>query len=164
MILHLTLASLLAGSGALAPAQDSKTPKVPDIVYVPDDDKEMNAAMESARKTLDEFIKVWKKRTAAQTEFAVKVAIRDGDKIEHFWVGVSKFDGKNFEGHIANEPGLVKNVKEGDLIAVAKAKVEDWMYVQKRKLNGGYTTKLLYKRLKPDERKALDASIPYKIE
>jgi uncharacterized protein YegJ (DUF2314 family) len=84
--------------------------------------------------------------------------------VEHFWVKITKFDGEQFEGTINNDPELVKTVKDGDRIKVEKEKVEDWMYVEKNKLVGGYTVRLLRDRLSPAERKALDDSLPFKIE
>ena len=84
--------------------------------------------------------------------------------MEHFWVAISEFDGKQFKGIINNDPDLVTNVKAGDAINVDKDKIGDWMYVEKKKLIGGYTVRVLRNRLSPEERKALDESIPYKIE
>jgi uncharacterized protein YegJ (DUF2314 family) len=147
-----------------AAADDKGTNKAPDVIYVADDDKEMNAAMEKARKSVEEFIKVFQTRQKGQSDFGVKVAIRDGKKVEHFWVQISKFDGKQFEGAISNDPTLVKTVKSGDPIKIPKEKIGDWMYVEKKKLVGGFTVRVLRNRLAPAERKALDESIPYKID
>ena len=74
------------------------------------------------------------------------------------------FDGRQFEGTISNDPTIVKTVKSGDVVKVEKNAVEDWMYVEKRKLVGGYTVRVLRDRLSAAERKALDDSLPYKID
>ena len=155
--IFLTL-SLLTGSAF------GQAGTAPDVVLVPDDDKEINAAMEQARKSVEDFVKVFQARKPGQSRFAVKVAIRDGKQVEHFWAAVSKFDGEQFEGVIRNDPMLVKNVKDGDPVKVAKGKISDWMYVENQKLVGGYTIRALRKQLSPAERKELDASVPYKIE
>ncbi len=161
----LCLAFAWPGGAVLrADDKDKSPPKVPDIVFVPEDDKEMNAAMDKARKSIEDFVKVVQKPKKGQSHFAIKVAIRDGKNVEHFWVKVAKFEGAKFEGEIDNDPMLVKTVKDGDKITVAKDKVEDWMYVEDRKMVGGYTTRLLRDRLTPAERKALDESLPFKIE
>ena len=164
LFLGLVTSMTLFAVPLLGDDKDKASNKTPDIVYVAEDDKEMNAAMEKARKSVDELIKVFKNRKKGQRQFGVKVAIRDGKKVEHFWVQISKFDGKQFVGEIANDPMVVKTVKEGDEIKVAKDKISDWMYVDKDKLVGGYTVRVLRKRLSPEERKALDDSLDYKIE
>ena len=138
--------------------------KAPDIVMVADDDKEMNAAMDKARTSVDNFIKVFQKQKPTQSDFGIKTAIHDGTKVEHFWVQVMSFDGRQFEGTISNDPTIVKTVKSGDVVKVEKNAVEDWMYVEKRKLVGGYTVRVLRDRLSAAERKALDDSLPYKID
>ncbi|MBX7102634.1 MAG: DUF2314 domain-containing protein [Gemmataceae bacterium] len=141
-----------------------KTESAPDLVFVPENDKEMNAAMEKARKSIDEFGKVFQERKKEHSDFGVKVAIRDGKKVEHFWVQISKFDGKQFAGKISNDPQIVKTVQAGNKISVDKDKISDWMYVENKKLVGGFTVRVLRDRLSPAERKALDRSVPYKIE
>jgi uncharacterized protein YegJ (DUF2314 family) len=138
--------------------------KAPDLIVVTEDDKEMSAAMEKARKSVDTFIRAFQKQHAGQSDFGVKMAIRDGKKVEHFWVEVTRFDGKQFEGTISNDPTMVTTVKSGDHVKVEKNKIDDWMYVAKGKLVGGYTVRVLRDRLSAAERKALDDSLPYKID
>ncbi len=156
--------SLQSGAGAQDKDKDKGSKPPPDVVYVPENDKEMNEAMDKARKTADEFVKLFQKRQKSQSEFAVKVAIREGKKVEHFWVAISEFDGKQFKGIINNDAELATTVKAGDEVKVDKDKIGDWMYVDKKKLIGGYTVRVLRNRLSPEERKALDESIPYKID
>jgi uncharacterized protein YegJ (DUF2314 family) len=136
----------------------------PDVVLVEENDKEMNAAMDKARKSVEDFVKAFQKADKSRSGFAVKIAIKDGKQVEHFWVGITKFDGMQFEGTINNEPALVKTIKEGEKVKVEKARVEDWMYIENKKLVGGYTVRVLRNRLTPEERKALDDSVPFKID
>jgi uncharacterized protein YegJ (DUF2314 family) len=158
------LLAFVVGSPQLLALGQEKKGKVPDLVLVDENDKEMNAAMEKARKSVGDFLKAYQKPTRKQSQFAIKVGIKDGKKVEHFWVAVTKYDGKQFVGTISNEPQFVTNVKEGEVVTVDKDKIEDWMFVEDRKLVGGYTVRLLRSRLTPEERKALDESIPYKID
>jgi uncharacterized protein YegJ (DUF2314 family) len=166
MRLELLFVSAVTLLLALSPvvADDKGKTKAPDIVLVSENDKEMNAAMEKARKSVDDFINVFEKRKKRQSNFAVKVAIQDGKNVEHFWVEVTKFADQQFEGRISNDPMIVKTVAAGDEVKVAKDKIGDWMYVENKKLVGAYTTRVLRNRLSPEERKALDESIPYKID
>ena len=48
----------------------------------------------------------------------------------------------SFQGTVNNEPEKVKTVKMGQKVTVA-AKISDWMYVENRKLVGGYTMRVL---------------------
>jgi uncharacterized protein YegJ (DUF2314 family) len=59
---------------------------------------------------------------------------------------------------------VVKTVKTGDKIKVRKDTISDWMYVENNRLVGGYTVRILRNRLSLVQRKALDDSVPYKIE
>jgi uncharacterized protein YegJ (DUF2314 family) len=72
--------TFLAFSALLADDKDKAPTKAPDIVFVPEDDKEMNAAMEKARKSVEEFFKVFQNPQKGQSDFGIKVAIRDGKK------------------------------------------------------------------------------------
>jgi uncharacterized protein YegJ (DUF2314 family) len=143
---------------------NSKNDRTPDVVYIQQDDEELIEAMEKAQQTLDDFIEVFENPTKKQDSFAIKIAIKDGDDVEHFWVEIFDFNGRQFKGYLSNEPAIVGTVQQGDKISTSKDKVEDWMYVEKGKLVGGYTIKILRKRLSPTERKQLDKAVPYMIE
>jgi uncharacterized protein YegJ (DUF2314 family) len=157
-------ATLFMVSTPLFDAKCVAADKAPDIVPVAENDKEMNAAMEKARKSIEDFIRVFLNRQKSQSDFGVKVAIREGKEVEHFWVAISRFDGNEFDGEIGNTPMVVKTVKTGDKIKVRKDTISDWMYVENNRLVGGYTVRILRNRLSLVQRKALDDSVPYKIE
>lgn len=160
--------SLKLGETAASTFQQSKSnqdkPKPPDLIIVSGDDKEMNAAMDKARKSVDDFVKAYENITKEQGDFGIKIAVRDGKSVEYFWARLTKYSDEKFTGIITNDPELVKTVKAGDKVDIEKDKICDWMYVEKKKLVGGYTVRVLRDRLSPAERKVLDDSIPYKIE
>jgi len=52
----------------------------------------------------------------------------------------------------------------GQKVTVAPAKISDWMYVENRKLVGGYFMGALRNALTPAERAAFDKSLPFVIE
>ena len=66
-------------------------------------------------------------------------------------------------GTIANDPALVRTVKLRDHRPVRVNEISDWM-VRQRRLVGGYTMRVMVNRLADDERKAMLASLPFKIE
>ena len=43
------------------------------------------------------------------------------------------------------------------------SQITDWMYIDKGRLVGGYTTRLIRARMTPAERAALDKASPYKF-
>ena len=152
MIMLLTL----AGCGKKQPADK--------VTWVADDDPRMNTAMEKARSTVQNFIDALKAPRAGQSAFSIKVAFADGADTEHMWLTPVTYDGTNFQGTVNNEPEKVKSVKMGQKVSVVPAKISDWMYLDNRKLVGGYTTRVLRDALTPAERADFDKSVPFVIE
>jgi uncharacterized protein YegJ (DUF2314 family) len=74
------------------------------------------------------------------------------------------YDGKSFHGLVDNRPMDVKNVHLGEHVAIAPNQVTDWMFVKDGKLIGGYTTRILYARLSPEERAEFDKQADFRIE
>jgi len=113
------------------------------------DETEMDAAMANARKALNHF------RTALDSgtgeNHAIKVAIHDGDKTEHFWlVDVSATD-EGFKGILNNEPGIVSNVSFGDEVKATGTNISDWMYLLDEKMHGNYTIRVMLPNMPEDE-------------
>lgn len=146
----------LAGCGTKAPTDK--------VTYVADDDPRMNAAIAKARSTVETFIAALNSPGASQSEFAVKLAFKDGAHIEHMWLSPVTVDGANFVGIVNNDPERVTNVKLGQRVTVATTEVSDWMYVDNGKLVGGETLRVLRDSLSPDERADFDKSVPFVVE
>jgi uncharacterized protein YegJ (DUF2314 family) len=73
------------------------------------------------------------------------------------------FDGKNFHGRIDNKPLEVKNVRFGQRVTVDPKEVSDWMFLKDGKLMGGYTTRVLYARLSPEEKAEFDREAEFEV-
>lgn len=116
------------------------------MTLVEADDPEMMAAEKQARDTLDDFIQAMQKPSPAQSDFGVKHAFVDGETYEHMWISGLTYANGKFSGVLANEPGMVANVKEGDPVTIDRSEVEDWMYFDGENLVGGYTVKVLVSR------------------
>ena len=153
----------LCGCGKKPPtgAKDMRPDKV---TYVADDDPRMNAAIEKDRATVDTFIAALKAPKASQSAFSIKMAFTEGVNTEHMWLTPVTYDGTNFQGTINNEAAKVKNVKMGQKVSAAPSKISDWMYIDNRKLVGGYTLRVLRDALTPAERTDFDRSVPFVIE
>jgi uncharacterized protein YegJ (DUF2314 family) len=150
------LALVIAGCGKKHPADK--------VTYVSDDDPRMNAAMEKARSTVGTFISALKAPKAGQAAFSVKMAFTDGSATEHMWLTPVNYDGRSFQGTVNNQPEKVKNVTMGQKVTVEPSKISDWMYVENRKLVGGYTLRVLRDALPPNERAGFDKSVPFVID
>ena len=98
------------------------------------------------------------------TDFEVKKAFVDGHNAEHLWVGDLKWDGTNFRGKINNKPHDLRNVKLGQSVVVAPQEISDWMFIKNGKLIGGYTTRVLYARLSPQDKARFNKEADFKIE
>ena len=122
-----------------------------DVIQVPEDDAEMNAAIASARSSLPTFWDKLAKPEPGEDGFALKVRIVDGGQSEHFWLVEVKRDGDKLSGRINNEPNLVGNVKEGDRYNFAEADITDWMFMRNGKIVGNATMRPLLKQMAPEE-------------
>ena len=101
------------------------------------DEAKMDAAIERARKEVDEFMKVLAATNA--DSFSVKAPIKDANGTEHFWITDVRYEKGEFVGKIGNDPGIVENVKMGQVWRIKKEEISDWMYVRGEKIHGGYT-------------------------
>jgi uncharacterized protein YegJ (DUF2314 family) len=131
---------------------------------VSDDDKQIDRAVENAQRTLGFFMAALKAKKNGDTVFEIKKGFIDGDKVEHLWIKRVTYDGKNFHGQIDNQPLEVSNVHLGQRITVAPEAVTDWMFLKNGKLIGGYTTRVLYARLLPEDKEEFDKHVEFKIE
>jgi uncharacterized protein YegJ (DUF2314 family) len=131
-------------------------------IGVAGDDREMNAAISEARRTIKQFYDAFANPRKGQTSFLLKVVFVSDDQVEHIWLADLELSGTKPKGVIANEPQSrgfrFKQTVEFDL-----TRISDWMYVDNGTLVGGYTSRLLRNRLSPEERKKLDAQVPYRF-
>ena len=146
--LHTIIAALPICLGSISAASESDAP---DTLYKGEySDSKMDLAMKDARKALSKF-KASMTRKSAKNQ-AIKVAIRDGEKVEHFWIiNVTEIKG-GYKGTLNNEPGIVSNVKMGDEVKAVGEDISDWMYIENRKMHGNYTLRVLLPNMPEKER------------
>jgi uncharacterized protein YegJ (DUF2314 family) len=122
-----------------------------EIIQVPDGNAAMAEAFRKARATLPEFLALARAPRSTVTGMAVKVAVRDANANEFFWItGFTQRDDK-YAGRIDNTPRSVKNVREGDVITFAEAEIVDWLYLENGKMKGNYTACALLSREPPQD-------------
>lgn len=101
---------LLLLSSGLSYADD----KIPDrIKMVKDQDKDMAAAIEKARSTLDGFLAVYRNPPDGAAGFKLKMMMSDSNGTEHFWMTPFKEVTGGFAGVLANEPKVVTSAEWG---------------------------------------------------
>lgn len=144
--------------------RENKAAGPPGYQQVEDNDKQFNRATEHAQRSLGFFMAALKAKKPGDSGFEIKKAFVDGDNVEHLWINDVTYDGQSFHGKINNNPIDVKNVRLGQSVTVAPKDVTDWMFVKDGKLIGGYTTRVFYARLSPDERAKFDQQADFKID
>ncbi len=163
LLAFLALAALAATAGAGDESIVHRSGQ-PDVFRVSTENARMNAAIEKARGTVEEFIGAFTNAGAHQRSFAIKVPVIEGTHIEQFWMDIERFSNGQFTGRIANQPLDVRNVHFGDRIVVDKERISDWMYVDRGRLVGGFTIKALREGMSVADRKAFDAGLPFEID
>ena len=130
----------------------SRQPREDRIINVEANDAEMESAIATAREKLPQFWQVFTHPEKGESDFSLKVRIKDGQGTEHFWVTQieRKEDGKIF-GVINNDPEIVKTVKLNDRVAVPEGDISDWLYTRDGKMVGNYTLRVLFKQMPPKE-------------
>jgi len=154
---------VLSLSFMIANCNSKKSSENDAVTPVSDDDQEMNAAMQQARKTLNAFVERFTNPRTTDKWFLVKGRFTHEGRVEHIWVADLVFDGKVFSGVLANQPEL-PGLKFKQQVSVPMENISDWMYVSNGRLIGGFTTRVLYGRMSPEERKRDDAGRPYRID
>jgi uncharacterized protein YegJ (DUF2314 family) len=158
-------ASLLAGcSGDRDSGGTVKRPGQPPVTHVEDDDPKMLAAIDQARATADDFIRALNAPRTSQSDFSVKLPIKDGEEVEHMWITPVRHLNGRFVGAINNEPVSVRTVKMGDEVQVAKDEISDCMYIDDGKLVGGFTLRVLRDNLPENERQEFDRTVPFTVD
>ena len=82
--------------------------------------------------------------------FKLKAIVRDGKKLETFWITPFRAVGEDFEGVVANTPEIVGNVSLGETIRIPRAHVADWGYVRNGRQVGSFTVCVLFRYMPPE--------------
>lgn len=122
------------------------------ITFVEKDDPAMLRAFEKARATLDEFLSRAESPAPGESGFAVKVAVKQNDETEYFWITPFNRKGDRFSGEINNEPQSVTNVKLGQNFEFSRADIYDWTYMDaKDSMKGNFTSCALLTHEPPEQ-------------
>ena len=124
------------------------------IMFAPEDDPDMNSAIESARTSLPKFLELLGAPQSGMADFAVKVGLpTSGDGLEHCWVSDLSHDDGILKGKLSVEPNDVEEYRLGSDITVNKDEISDWAYSLDGTFYGHYTTRFLLIQMPKNMRK-----------
>jgi uncharacterized protein YegJ (DUF2314 family) len=132
------------------------------VIYLPADDPEMSAAMETARESLPDFWAVLADPQPGEEGFAVKIyypyPVEPGQDAntedpggEYIWANEVVRNGDLITATINNEPENLPDLAIGQQVTVPIARLMDWMYERDGKIVGGQTIRALLPRMQPEQ-------------
>jgi uncharacterized protein YegJ (DUF2314 family) len=120
-------------------------------ITIPKGDDAMAAAIERARRELPRVLQRFVSGELRDNSFTVKVAVREGDDAEYFWLSDTAFADGKFSGIIDADPQMVSSIQRGDRWTAPLEDVVDWMFARDQKLFGNYTLRALLPQMPPGE-------------
>ena len=117
------------------------------VINIENDDADLKAAIEKALKTWGDFEKAFEKKTGVNHSVKFKFNDKKSES-EFMWVSVDKIEDGMIVGKLANVPNFLTNIKEGDVVKRSAKEIEDWFYIEDKKMIGGYSIKVLQDRQK----------------
>jgi uncharacterized protein YegJ (DUF2314 family) len=117
-----------------------------------DTDVEMFMAGEKARQNLNEFDTAYVSSVKGIGNFAMKINTDGGKQVWLYNVIVNEQG--IYMGEVSDSTG--DSQFGGAVITIDSASVCDWMYLDGRKLRGGYSIRLQYNRMSEEEKKNFD--------
>lgn len=117
-----------------------------EIIMISAQDREMMAAIQKARSSLDTFLELVRNPPPDVSGLKLKVMVKDSNGTEHFWVAPFRSTATGFEGRLANEPRIVKSVTYGQQLNFTRADISDWGYVKNGRQVGSFTVCVMLKQ------------------
>jgi uncharacterized protein YegJ (DUF2314 family) len=145
------------GLGFLGAALMAVSPVAAQVIDFRSSDREMNHAIAEARRTLPDFVALY--RAGRGERHAVKVAIPYDRGREHVWMNLTAIEGDVFIGKIANDPVHLGTMNRGDSYRAGSAMVSDWNYRSGGQMHGSYTTRVAIKKLTPTQVRELGLNL-----
>ena len=145
-----------------APAASTPTP----ISTLTGLDEEMSRAVYQAQDTLYVMRQAMLAPKPSYKFLSVKVRFRsNGGDIEDMWTEPVDFSDSNYVVRLVEGVTLELGAHPDRLVEVAPKDVLDWMIVEKDgSVFGGYTLRIEYQRMTPDQQKRYDEVTGYKFE
>ena len=126
-------------------------------------DLELDIAITQARDSLDTFIEKIATPHSDRTIVAVKVRfVLPDSSTQDIWVDQISYQDGSFHGTMGDDiPSLKLNID--DKIKIESKDIVDWMIVEDGKLIGGYTIRLAFQRMSPEQKERFLETVHYSI-
>ena len=125
------------------------------MLYVPQEDSGMNAAIARARASVPEFLPRLQHPPSGQSYVGVKVRLgEEGEEGEHIWLSDVRLQDGRIVGRLVDDAVYFPQWKRGAEVRVAPAEISDWMTVENGRACGGFTTRVVVRQMEPDARAA----------
>ncbi|MFZ5902702.1 MAG: DUF2314 domain-containing protein [Chloroflexota bacterium] len=129
----------------------------------PAPDAEFEQAVSRARESLDEFKTLLQSPNPTRTFAALKVRFTSPDGQQDIWVDNVTYEDGEFHGLMGDDlPAL--RLAFGERVDVPVEDILDWMIVEDGRLIGGYTIRLAYSRMTPEEKEFFLKDAGYSID
>jgi uncharacterized protein YegJ (DUF2314 family) len=127
-------------------------------------DLEMEIAFQQAQDTLDSFIQKIDVPQPDRTLVAVKVRfVLPDSSTQDLWVDRITYKDGSFHGTMGDDIPTLK-LSVDDKITIRTEDIVDWMIVQNGKLIGGYTIRLAFQRMSPEQKERFLETVHYSVE
>jgi uncharacterized protein YegJ (DUF2314 family) len=124
----------------------------------------MHLAVKEARKTVGKFIAALEHPAPGQEDFEIKKPFIRDHQVEHIWLSEVRLVGDLFQGRIDNQPRKIAGLKIGEMASVKPNEISDWLYIDNGKLVGGFTVRVHYNELSPQQKQEFDRRADFRIE
>jgi uncharacterized protein YegJ (DUF2314 family) len=146
---------------ACAPATSQPTP-IPTIANL---DEEMTVAVRQAQDTLYVLRQAMLAPKPSYKLLSVKVRFVSNGDIEDMWTEPIDFSDYKYTVRMVEGVTLELGAHPDHLVQVAPRDVLDWMILEKDgSVFGGYTLRIEYQRMTPEQQKRYDEVTGYKFE
>jgi len=148
-----TLLTFLTTVAVFAFVGCSRSKEGNNYTQVASEDAAMNAAIEKAKATADDFVRAFHAQKPSAKDYFVKKPYRTpSGGIEHMWIEVLEEENGVVKGRVANEAEETREVKIGQMVSLKISEVSDWKYQDENKLIGGFTIRYFIEKMSPKER------------
>jgi uncharacterized protein YegJ (DUF2314 family) len=124
------------------------------ILYVSQEDRQMNAAIARARATVGEFLPRLEHPSKGLSYIGVKARLADAKRGEHIWLYDLRLEDGRIVGRLVDDAENFPDWKHGDELRVEPAEISDWMTVENGRVCGGFTSRIMVAQMNAEQRAA----------
>ncbi|MEM1383353.1 MAG: DUF2314 domain-containing protein [Pseudomonadota bacterium] len=110
-------------------------------------DPEMVVAVESARAKLDVFFDLVANPEPNTSDFALRVAVREGQRLEHLWMEACERRGTGLVSCINVSDAQTVAIEAGERYTFSPNDISDWRFARDGLIHGAYTTRVALARM-----------------